>query len=477
MLDDFLLQHLGRRQIIQVVQAVVFQPEDVQAGLVAGHQLVVAEELEAICGDALVAVFRVIAGDEILQVIELQGARLQREMLVGAQVVKPHALGMHAPIFWGVVKEHHIRLHALRIENARGQAQHGVHIAVFQQLLANLLARPAFKQHVVWQHHRRFAVHLQHADDVLQKVELLVRRGRPKVLPLVNQCILVVFTFFVGERHTAFLAEGRVGQHIVHFAFGLGNQGVRALHQRLAVEFADAVQEQVHQAHAARVGHDLVAVEGLVTQKRLLPFVQRGAGARQPAVGPQEEASRAAGRVGNRLHRLGAHTGHHGFDQRARREILACAALGVFGIFLQQAFIQVALGVGIQADPAFGINQLHQARELGRVLNFVLRLEKDGAQHARLLPQPVQRGQVMCLQRLAHFAGQAGPAIAVGDVRVAVVGLLRVFVRQLQKQQVSELLQVVAIAHTVVAQGVAKVPDFLDEGGGVHASDFVVLAE
>ena len=89
----------------------------------------------------------------------------------------------------------------------------------------------------------------------------------------------------------------------------------------------------------------------------------------------------------------------------------------------------------------------------------------------------MQRGQVMCLQRLAHFAGQAGPAIAVGDVRVAVVGLLRVFVRQLQKQQVSELLQVVAIAHAIVFEGVAKVPDFLDEGGGVHASDFVVLAE
>jgi hypothetical protein len=54
--------------------------------------------------------------------------------------------------------------------------------------------------------------------------------------------------------------------------------------------------------------------------------------------------------------------------------------------------------------------------------------------------------------------------MALGECGVAVVGLLRVFVRQLQEQQVGELLQVVAITHAVVAQGVAEVPDFLDEG-------------
>jgi len=39
---------------------------------------------------------------------------------------------------------------------------------------------------------------------------------------------------------------------------------------------------------------------------------------------------------------------------------------------------------------------------------------------------------------------------------------------RLQQQQVSELLHVVAIAHAVVAQHVAVVPEFLDDGGGVH---------
>jgi transcriptional regulator with XRE-family HTH domain len=37
-----------------------------------------------------------------------------------------------------------------------------------------------------------------------------------------------------------------------------------------------------------------------------------------------------------------------------------------------------------------------------------------------------------------------------------------------QSRKRPELLQVVAIAHPVVAQGVAEVPDFLDQGGGVH---------
>ncbi len=95
-------------------------------------------------------------------------------------------------------------------------------------------------------------------------------------------------------------------------------------------------------------------------------------------------------------------------------------------------------------------------------MNLVLRLEEDGAQHARLLPELVQRGQVMRLQRLAHLGRQAGPVVALGDMGVAVVWLLRVFMRQLQKQQVGELFEVIAIAHAVVAQGVAEIPDFLD---------------
>jgi hypothetical protein len=36
------------------------------------------------------------------------------------------------------------------------------------------------------------------------------------------------------------------------------------------------------------------------------------------------------------------------------------------------------------------------------------------------------------------------------------------------KQQIGELLNVVAVAHAIVAQDVAVGPEFLDDGGGVH---------
>ncbi len=74
----------------------------------------------------------------------------------------------------------------------------------------------------------------------------------------------------------------------------------------------------------------------------------------------------------------------------------------------------------------------------------------------------------MRLQRLTRLAAQAGPVEPRRNLRVAVIRLLRVLVRQLQEQQVGELFEVIAIAHPVIAQGVAEVPDFLDKCGGVH---------
>jgi hypothetical protein len=57
MFDDFLLQYIRRGNFIEIVEAVVLQPKDVQAGFIAGHQFVVAKELEAFVGNALVAIF------------------------------------------------------------------------------------------------------------------------------------------------------------------------------------------------------------------------------------------------------------------------------------------------------------------------------------------------------------------------------------------------------------------------------------
>jgi hypothetical protein len=81
-LDNLLLQNVGRRQVIEVIQTLVFQPKDIQTGLVTRHRFFVAEELEPFASHPLVTIFRVVAGDEILQFVQLERARLQGEMLV-----------------------------------------------------------------------------------------------------------------------------------------------------------------------------------------------------------------------------------------------------------------------------------------------------------------------------------------------------------------------------------------------------------
>lgn len=97
--NDLLLQDIRRRQVVEIVQAVIFQPEDIKTRLVTGHQVFVAEEPETFSGDAFVLVFRVVTGDEILQVIQLERACLQGEVLVGAQAVEPYPLGVDVAVF------------------------------------------------------------------------------------------------------------------------------------------------------------------------------------------------------------------------------------------------------------------------------------------------------------------------------------------------------------------------------------------
>lgn len=42
---------------------------------------------------------RVLAVDEVLKIIQLERQRFEGEILVGAQVIKPHTLGVHLAVF------------------------------------------------------------------------------------------------------------------------------------------------------------------------------------------------------------------------------------------------------------------------------------------------------------------------------------------------------------------------------------------
>jgi hypothetical protein len=74
------------------------------------------------------------------------------------------------------------------------------------------------------------------------------------------------------------------------------------------------------------------------------------------------------------------------------------------------------------------------------------------------------------------FLRQAGPVIASKHRAGPVVGWPAALVGHLQEQQIGELLDVVAIAHAVVAQDVAVVPEFLNDLGahlrGLFEQDF-----
>ena len=255
---------------------------------------------------------------------------------------------------------------------------------VLQQLLADGLAGAALEQHVVGHDDGGAARGLEHRADVLHEVELLVRGGRPEILPVVGEVVGFLLALLVGEAHRAFLAEGRIGEDVVEASARSARPARRSGEiSDVAVDLADVVQEHVHQAEAARVGDDLVAVKRLVLQERLLRLVELVVvRVGQEVVGGEEEAAGAAGRIGDGLARLGPHAFDHRADQRARREVLSRAGFGVLGVLLQQAFVDVALDVGAHRHPLHLVDHVDQAVELGRVLNLVLRLGENLAEHA-----------------------------------------------------------------------------------------------
>jgi len=65
----------------------------------------------------------------------------------------------------------------------------------------------------------------------------------------------------------------------------------------------------------------------------------------------KQETARAGCRIDDGGVGLRAHDLDNGIDEDARREILAGAGFGILGIFFEQAFIDVALDVGLERGP------------------------------------------------------------------------------------------------------------------------------
>ena len=134
--------------------------------------------------------FALIAGDEVVEVAALERVFLQREVLVRPQVVDPELLRPRLFLRRLAVEEQDVRLHALRVEDAGGQAQQRVHVRLLEQFAPDGFARAAFEQHVVRQHDRRAAVLLEDREDVLEEIELLVAGGRPEIVAVDDERFL-----------------------------------------------------------------------------------------------------------------------------------------------------------------------------------------------------------------------------------------------------------------------------------------------
>ena len=168
-----------------------------EAGLFAGRQFLVAVAPPAALGRipfvpgglAPVAVARVVALDEVRQVLVAHRLLLERVVDVGAVVVVPDHLRSRVRAGFAVVEENHVSLDALGMEHAGRQAQYRVQVGVFRELPADGFARAALEQHVVRNDRGGASGGLEHRADVLHEIELLVRGARPEVLTVVGEVV------------------------------------------------------------------------------------------------------------------------------------------------------------------------------------------------------------------------------------------------------------------------------------------------
>src|SRR5690606_9475188 len=124
-----------------VLEALISKPEDVEADLVVGEDLLVRERSPAAVGGLLrpcrlapVAAVRAVALDELVEIGTAQALRLEREVLVRSQVVDPDGLRPRLLRAGLAVEEEDVRLHALGVEDAGREAQQGMNLAFLEEV-------------------------------------------------------------------------------------------------------------------------------------------------------------------------------------------------------------------------------------------------------------------------------------------------------------------------------------------------------
>jgi len=228
-------------------------------------------------------------------------------------VVDPDDIGRLA-----LREEDGVRLHALAVrgEGAAGETEHGVEPTVLGEDLEDL-ARLIRKQTVVRQDDSRTAALLQHGQDVLDEVELLVRGRDREVVP-------------VRRLVRALRSEWRVSQHAIEARARRG----RVDRVTEGDTVLDAVEIEVHEGEAPRSGDELVAGVDIgldSLRDRAVERVPRLG--HEPLVGGDEKPARAGRGIMDREVPSDAgirlHAADHRVDEDARGEELPGALLAL----------------------------------------------------------------------------------------------------------------------------------------------------
>ena len=145
------------------------------------------------------------------------------------------------------------------------------------------------------------------------------------------------------------------------------------------------------------------------------------------------------------------------------------AAFGFAGVFLQQAFVQIAQAVALGAEPVNAVEAFDELLEVARLLQAGLRVGVDGGNEGvGALAELEQRFFVVQQQVHAAAPRELAPAGVVGQLVLVQHAAFGAFVLHFDEEQQHQLGDVVAVVDAVVAQHVAQVPEFLDDVLGGH---------
>ena len=153
---------------------------------------------------------------------------------------------------------------------------------------------------------------------MLHEVELLVAGRGPEVLANDDLVFLLGVAFLVDEQQALLLPERRIGQH--HRVFPAPRRSeavVPGVNHHLVA--ADAVQVEVHRAHAADLGRQFHPLDQLLAQRALLVGVEVLLEAIEDIlIGVAEEAAGACRRVADAVRWRRLHHLAHRLDHRPR---------------------------------------------------------------------------------------------------------------------------------------------------------------